>query len=1055
VTQQLKTPYPVEPFEGSFAEAEKAVLETWRERDVFRKTVSSREGAKPFVFYEGPPTANGRPGVHHVLARVMKDLICRYQTMCGRWVLRRGGWDTHGLPVELEVQKQLGISDKREVVEFGIDEFNRRCRDSVFKYLDEWRELTQRIAYWVDLDDEYVTLRNEYIESVWAALKTIHERGLIYRDFKTVPYSTKSGTVLSDHEVAQGYREVDDPSVTIRCRLEDDPETSFLVWTTTPWTLPGNAALAVHPDVDYVTARIGDEKVIVAQALLEKVAAEHGEPEILETVKGRDLAGRRYVPLYDTFVSRRERHPAGWTVICEEFVTTTDGTGIVHIAPGFGADDLDAGRRHDLPSIIHVDDEGNLAPEVAVASGVWFKDADKPVLKDLEARGLLWASGTYRHTYPFNWRDGKDPLMYVAREAWYIRTTAVKQRLVELNAQIRWIPDHIRDGRFGNWLENNVDWALSRERFWGTPLPIWVNDRDPAVFEVIGSVAELSEKTGTDQRELDLHRPAVDEITWEHPDGGTMRRSPETVDVWFDSGAMPFAQWHYPFENREMAEQQFPADFICEAIDQTRGWFYSLHAIATLLKDQPAYRACLVTGHILGEDGQKMSKSVGNTVDPWEAVELGGADALRWFMTVTNNPTSSVRFARDGVREVQRKVLDTLRNVYLFFARYANLDGWEPAEDADATGARTQMDRWILSRLHSLTATCREGFDRFEPWRSGRAIEQFVIEDLSNWYVRRSRDRFWASGMEADKRAAFATLHECLETVSRLAAPFLPFLSERLYGELRGRFGGEESVHLAAYPESHASLVDKTLEERMETVRRVVRLGRAGRQRANVKTRQPLGRVRVTPPPGASSLGDLVGVVLEELNVKRAEVGDPSREKIELSAKARFDVLGPRFGKEMKAVAKAIESLSADAVRKLEAEGTAQVEAAGGPQEIRRDEVIVRHQDPEGWVLEREAGWSVALDLEITDELRQEGFARELVNKIQFMRKNAGFGITDRIVVYFEGTDAVRSAMERHDELIRAECQADRIEVGAAEGEAREEWKINGEPAVLALERVR
>jgi isoleucyl-tRNA synthetase len=1054
VKQQVGTRYPVEPFEGPFADAEKAVLETWRERDVFRKTVSAREGAQPFVFYEGPPTANGRPGVHHVLARVMKDLVCRYQTMRGRYVLRRGGWDTHGLPVELEVEKQLGISDKREIVQFGIGEFNRRCRDSVFKYLDEWRDLTERIAYWVDLRDEYVTLRNEYIESVWAALKEIHGKGLVYRGFKTVPYSTKSGTVLSDHEVAQGYREVDDPSVTVRCRLEDDPSTSFLVWTTTPWTLPGNAALAVHPDVDYVTARIGEERVIVAKALLERAAEGKDEPEILETVKGRDLAGRRYAPLYEYFAAQRERHPAAWTVICEEFVTTTDGTGIVHIAPGFGADDLEAGRRHDLPRIVHVDDEGNLAPEVAVAPGVWFKDADKPVMRDLGARGLLWARGTYRHTYPFNWR-GKDPLMYVAREAWYIRTTAVKQRMVDLNAGIRWVPDHIRDGRFGNWLENNVDWALSRERYWGTPLPIWVSDRDPSVFEVVGSVAELSRKAGRDLAELDLHRPAVDEITWPDPAGGTMRRVPEVVDVWFDSGAMPFAQWHYPFEREELARQQFPADFICEAVDQTRGWFYSLHAIATLLKDAPAYRACLVTGHILGEDGQKMSKSLGNTVDPWEAVELGGADALRWFMTVANNPTSSVRFARDGVREVSRKVLDTLRNVYLFFARYANLDGWEPGEDPPASGGRTLMDRWILSRLHSLTGTCREFLDRYETWRAGRAIEQFVIEDLSNWYVRRSRDRFWAPGMEADKRAAYATLHECLETVSRLAAPFLPFLSERLYAELRARHGGEESVHLAAYPEPDRAQVDAELEERMEAVRRVVRLGRAGRNRANVKTRQPLGRVRVTPPAGAEPLGDLSAVVLEELNVKAAELGDPAQERIELSAKARFDVLGPRFGKEMKNVAKAIEALSADAVRSLEGSGSARVEAAGGQHEIRREEVVVRHRDPDGWVLEREAGWSVALDLEITDDLRSEGFARELVNKIQFMRKNAGFGITDRIVVYFEGTEAVRSAMDRHGELIRAECQVDRIEVGSAEGEAREEWKINGEPAVLALERVR
>jgi len=1051
VKQETGTLYPVEEFESAFGEAESGVLDFWREHAIFRKTVSGREGAEPFVFYEGPPTANGRPGVHHILARALKDLICRYQTMRGRWVLRRGGWDTHGLPVELEVEKELGISDKRQIVQFGIEEFNRRCRESVFKYLDEWRELTERIGYWVDLEDEYVTLRNEYVESVWAALKTIHGKGLVFRDYKIVPYSTKSGTVLSDHEVALGYREVDDPSVTIRCRLVDEPGTSFLVWTTTPWTLPGNAALAVNPYVDYVKVRVGEERFILARERLEAVLG--SEVEVEATMTGRDLAGTRYEPLFDYYVALRERHPAAWTVVGGEFVTTTDGTGIVHIAPGFGADDLEMGRVHDLPAILHVDDDGNLKEEVAVAAGVWFKDADPKVTADLEARGLLLEKSTYTHSYPFNWR-GKDPLMYVAREAWYIRTTQLKERMVELNRSIRWVPEHIRDGRFGNWLENNVDWALSRERFWGTPLPVWVSDRDPARFEVIGSVAELSEKAGRDLTGLDLHRPAVDGITWPDGQGGTMRRVPEVVDVWFDSGAMPYAQWHYPFENRELAERQFPADLICEGVDQTRGWFYSLHAIAALLKDSPAYRACLVTGHLQGEDGQKMSKSLGNAVSPWEAVDLAGADALRWCLTVTTTPTGSMRSSRDGVREVSRKLLDTLRNVYLFFARYANLDGYLPVDDG-VTGSHDLLDRWVLSRLHSVSGECREALDRFEPWRAGRALEQFVLEDLSNWYVRRSRGRFWAPGFETDKREAFDTLHACLDGVARLAAPFIPFLAERLYRSLGREDAREESVHLATYPESDPARIDAELERRMEDVRRVVRLGRAGRNRANVKTRQPLARVRIGLPKGARPLGDLVSIVLEELNVKEAETAAAAEERIELTAKARFDVLGPRFGKAMKEVARAIEALDAAGVAALERDGSARIVVDGAEHEIRREDVLVRHQDPEGWVLEREAGWSVALDLAIGDELRQEGFAREIVNKIQFMRKKADFGITDRIEVYFEGTDAVRSAIERHGELIRRECQADRIDPGTAEGETREEWKINGEPAVFSLKRVR
>ena len=1051
MSPELRTDtFPVDDVLAPAREAEARTLAEWKSGGIFKKSMEQTARGKPYVFFEGPPTANGKPGVHHVLARTVKDLVGRYQTMRGRWVLRRGGWDTHGLPVELEVEKRLGIANKREIVErLGIEEFNKRCRESVFTYLEEWRRLTERIGYWVDLEDEYVTLRNDYIESVWALLARIHAKGLLYRDFKTVAYSTRSGTTLSDHEIALGYREVEDPSVYVRFPWADDPGTSFLVWTTTPWTLPGNAALAVHGDVEYAKVKVGEEILVLAEAMREAVLG--ADAEVIERVPGRALVGTRYVPLYDFFAAERARHPKAWTVIAEEFVTTTDGTGLVHIAPAFGADDLDAGRRHDLPRIQYVDDAGVFGKETGPFAGLWFKDADKPITRDLKDRGRLFRQATYKHTYPFNWR-GDDPLMYVAREAWYVRTTAIKDRLVELNRSIRWVPEHIRDGRFGDWLANNVDWALSRERFWGTPLPIWVSDRDPDRVDVIGSVAELSEKTGKDQSALDLHRPYVDELTWPDGNGGTMRRIPEVLDVWFDSGAMPFAQWHWPFENEELSKRQFPADFICEGLDQTRGWFYSLHAIAALVTGEAAYRSCFVTGLLLAEDGRKMSKSLGNTVDPWEALELGGADALRWFLTVTNNPSGGMRFSAEGVREVSRKILDTLRNLWSFFARYANLDGWN-GQEAPPVASRPLMDRWILSRLETLVAATTKDLDALEISRAGRALEEFVLDDLSNWYVRRNRERFWAKGMEADKRAAYDTLATCLDTVVRLMAPFAPFLTERVWRALAAaRPGAAESVHLASWPDVHPERLEADLERRMDDARRLVRLGRAGRNRANVKTRQPLRRMRMSGPADAASFGELMDVVLDELNVKAVEPGDAGA--LRLSAKARFDVLGPRFGKEMKTVAAAIAKLSAPEIAELERRGTAEVAVAGVTHALRREEVVVSHVDPDGWVLEREAGWSVALDLDVDDALRAEGFAREIINKIQFMRRKADFAVTDRIEVFFEGTEILQAAMTRHEELIRRETQSDRITPGRGAGEAQEQWTINGEPAFLCLNRV-
>ncbi len=1033
------------------AEVEKDVLRLWKERHVFERSMAERARALPFVFFEGPPTANGRPGVHHVLARTVKDLVCRYWTMCGRYVLRRGGWDTHGLPVELEVEKRLGITDKREIAKLGIAEFNRLCRESVFTYLEQWRELTERIGFWVDLEDEYVTLENEYIESIWNLLKRIHEKGLLTRGFKVVPYSTKSGTTLSDHEVAQGYREVDDPSVFVRFRRVQDPGTSYLVWTTTPWTLPGNTAIAVHPEVDYARVRAGDEIFVLAKDLVARVI--QGEHEVLEVVKGSRLAGDRYVPLFDFFVREGSGRANAFTVVTGDFVTTTDGTGVVHQAPAFGAEDLESARRYDLPVIRHIDEEGRLDARTGAFAGLWFKDADKPIVRDLKERGLLVRQETYRHSYPFNWR-GDDPLMYVAKDGWSIRTTAVKDRMVALNRTIRWVPEHIREGRFGDWLENNVDWSISRERFWGTPLPIWVSDRDATMIEVIGSVAELSARAGRDLSELDLHRPAIDEISWPDGQGGTMRRVPEVLDAWFDSGAMPYAQWHAPFENVEKASAQFPAVFICEGLDQTRGWFYSLHAIAALLTDSVAYKSCVVAGLLMGEDGQKMSKRLGNTVDPWEALEIGGADALRWFLTVANNPTATMRFTHAGVAEARRRLFGTLENVYEFFTRYANVDGWRVDDPEVPIGSRTRLDRWILSRVDSLVREVREDLDEYEISRAGRKIEEFAIDDLSNWYVRRSRDRFWAAGLDEDKRAAYQTLHACLVTLTKLLAPFAPFFAERLYlalGEAGG--GGRESVHLAFFPEASDGARDLELERRMDDARRVVRLGRAARNRANVKTRQPLRRVRIVAP-GDRTLDDVLEIVLDELNVKAAVLVAPEEARTELHAKARFDALGPRLGKDMKAAGAQIAALATEALERLEKSGTLVLQVAGVEYEIRRDDVIVTHDDPPGWAMEREAGWSVAIDLAMDDDLRAEGFARELVNKIQFMRKKAGFEITDRIEIALDTTPTLWSAIERHGELVRRETLAERIAPGPGEGETKEEWQVNGEPATLALRRV-
>ncbi|NDJ76894.1 MAG: isoleucine--tRNA ligase, partial [Chloroflexi bacterium] len=825
---------------------EQAQLTFWREKDVFRRTMEERQGGPNYVFYEGPPTANGRPGTHHVLARAFKDMFPRFHTMNGAYVLRKGGWDTHGLPVEIEVEKELGFTHKHEIEAYGIAEYNAKCRESVFRYIQEWEKLTERIAFWVDLDDPYVTYENEYIQSVWWILRQMWDKDLLYQGYKVVPYCARCGTPLSSHEVAQGYEEVADPSVFVRFAVQDQPGTYFLVWTTTPWTLPGNVALAVNRRETYVKvegpAASGDgtEYLILARSLLEKALVEPERYTVVEEMKGEDLLGQHYEPLYRFLPVEKDYA----YVVHGDFVSMEDGSGIVHLAPAFGQDDMEMGRQYDLPVLQTVAPDGAFIDAVEPWAGMWVKDADPLIKKELKARGILYKAEQYIHNYPFCWRC-KTPLLYYARETWYIETTRYRDQLVALNQTINWVPEHIKDGRFGNWLDDVRDWALGRERYWGTPLPVWKCDSpDCDHIHCVGSVAELEELTGQDHSELDLHRPYVDAVTFPCKScdgGGTMVRVPELIDVWFDSGAMPIAQWGYPFTNEEMFNAQFPADYICEAVDQTRGWFYSLHAIATMVMDSVSFKNVLCLGHILDEKGHKMSKSVGNIVEPWGVLDTYGADAFRWYMYTAGPPGEPRRFSVELVGEVVRNFYLTLWNVYSFFVTYANIDGFDPASEVIPVAERDSLDRWILSELHTLTRDVTQAYQDYNVPGATRPIEVFV-DRLSNWYLRRSRRRFWKTESDTDKLAAYQTLYECVVMVAKLLAPSMPFLSEALYRNLvTNNFSDEpESVHLAQWPAADETLIDERLMDDMRLAQKLVSLGHAARNSASLKVRQPL-----------------------------------------------------------------------------------------------------------------------------------------------------------------------------------------------------------------------
>lgn len=1053
---------------------EQEQLEFWRLNRVFQRTREGRDDAPRFVFFEGPPTANGKPGSHHALARAFKDIFPRYKVMRGHYVERRGGWDTHGLPVEIAVEKELGFTDKRQIEEYGIAEFNKKCRDSVFRNITDWEKMTERLGFWVDLDNAYVTFTNDYIESIWWILKQFWDKGLLYRGYKVVAYSPSSGTVLSSHEVAQGYQEVTDPSVYVRFPLRDHPGVYFLAWTTTPWTLPGNAGLAVNPNVDYVQIEVplgegeGTEHLILAEARLSAVLkhekGKDAEYKVIKRFKGADLVGEHYNPLY-TFLPT-DKHFA--YVLAGNFVSTEDGTGIVHIAPAFGKDDSELGQQHDLPVFITVTSNGRFIDAVDKFKGMWFKDADVEIIKDLKERGLMYRSEKYKHTYPHNWRDGK-PLMYMARDTWFINTTKFRDLMIERNKTINWVPNHIRDGRFGEWLEDLKEWALGRERYWGTPLPVWVDDTTGDML-CVGSVAELSQLTGRDLSELDLHRPYVDDITFPNPSGkgGTMRRVPEVIDVWFDSGAMPLAQWGYPYKNADKFKQQFPADYICEGVDQTRGWFYSLHAIAVLLFGDVAYKNVISLGHILDAEGKKASKSKGNVVDPWLVMDKYGADAFRWYLYTAAPPGEPRRFSVDLVGQVVAKFYNTLWNTYSFFVTYANIDGWTPSQTVPPVQERDWLDRWVLAALHKTVKTVTEAYEGYNVTDATRPVEAFV-EVLSNWYVRRSRRRFWKNESDSDKQSAYATLYECLVTVTKLIAPAMPFLSEAMYRNLVANFFPKlpDSVHLADWATYDESLIDEKLLAEMELVQHLVSLGLAGRNSVELGVRQPLASVSfgVTSAVDRQTVVQYTDLIQDELNVKSVKILTDADGVTTYRLTPVYAKLGSKLKGDMQAVKNAL--MNADNTqasqwgRAVLAGDAITVTVADKSFTLMADEIEVRQEASEGFIVFEEKGYVAVLDVTLTPDLVNERLAREVVRRIQTLRKDADFAITDRITVAYQTSERFKGAIEQFSDYIQHETLCDVLQDSQPnEGFVVEDFtesfvgELKGETLVIGVKRI-
>ena len=1041
----------------NYPEIEEKILEYWKEHQIFEKSIESRDANQSFTFYEGPPTANGKPGIHHVMARTLKDLVCRYKTMQGYKVQRKAGWDTHGLPVEIEVEKKLGIKHKSEIYDYGVEKYNQKCRESVFTYLDLWEKMTTRMGYWVDLDNAYVTLTNNYIESVWWALKTLFDKGLIYKDYKIVPQDPKSETVLSSHELALGYRETKDPSVYVYFKLKDSVDTYFLVWTTTPWTLISNVALAVGKDIIYVKIRHNEKNVILAK---DRLSVIDGDYQFIEEIEGSKLEGIEY----DQLMGYVKPDKKAFYVTLGDFVSTEDGSGIVHIAPAFGQDDYELAKKYNLPMLQPVTRGGRFTDDVVDFKGQFVKDADKEIIYKLKEQGKLFKKETIVHTYPFSWRHENVPVIYYARESWFIRTTSIADKMVELNKTINWQPPEVGAGRFGNWLEENKDWALSRDRFWATPLPIWIAE-DGDMFAV-GSVEELKqgyvEENGvrtsvSELADIDLHKPFVDKIFFEK-NGKVYKRTPELIDVWFDSGSMPFAQYHYPFENKEKFEKEFfPADFICEGIDQTRGWFYTLHAIAVMLFGNVAYKNIVVNELILDKNGIKMSKSKGNSVDPFELFDKYGADATRWYLITNSPPWRPTLFDEEGLAEVQRKFFGTLINTYSFFALYANIDSFNFSEELVPYEERPEIDRWIISMLNSLVKEYEKLMNSYEITKAARAISSFTIDHLSNWYVRRCRRRFWKSEMNQNKISAYQTLYECLVTVCKLTSPFAPFISDEIYLSLNAATKKEkfESVHVSDFPK--AGYIDKELEQKMEIAQKVVYLTRAMRAKANLKVRQPLAKIMVVvEKEKREALAKMRDVILEEVNIKDLIVLEDDSEIVSKSAKANFKSIGPKFGKKVKAVAASILNLSKTEIKKLENNETITLTIEGEELIISKEDVDIISSEITGWVVESEEGVTVAIDASLTDDLISEGLAREFVNRIQNMRKDSDYNVIDRINIKYSAPEKLHNALNQFKSYIANETLASSFEFAAdLDNSSSTEWKINEYDCSVHIEKVK
>ena len=1042
----------------NFVEREKKTEEFWRENDIFRKSMENRKEGETYTFYDGPPTANGKPHIGHVLTRVIKDMIPRYQTMKGNYVPRKAGWDTHGLPVELEVEKLLGLDGKEQIEEYGLDPFIQKCKESVWKYKGMWEDFSGTVGFWADMDDPYITYDDNFIESEWWALKTIWDKGLLYKGFKIVPYCPRCGTPLSSHEVAQGYKDVKERSAIVRFKVVDE-DAYILAWTTTPWTLPSNVALCVNPVESYAKVKAADGYTYyMAEALLDTVLGkfadkEAGTPayEILETYTGKDLEYKPYEPLFDYVVPvcEKQKKKAHY-VTCADYVTLSDGTGVVHIAPAFGEDDNQVGRRYDLPFVQFVDGKGEMTAETPYA-GVFVKKADPIILKELEERGLLFDAPKFEHSYPHCWRCDT-PLIYYARESWFIKMTAVKEDLIRNNNTVNWIPESIGKGRFGDWLENIQDWGVSRNRYWGTPLNIW--ECECGHMESIGSRAELAEKSGNPENaHVELHRPYIDEVTIPCPHcGKPMHRVPEVIDCWFDSGAMPYAQHHYPFENHDLFEQQFPAKFISEAVDQTRGWFYSLMAESTLLFNKAPYENVIVLGHVQDENGQKMSKSKGNAVDPFDALETYGADAIRWYFYINSAPWLPNRFHGKAVVEGQRKFMGTLWNTYAFFVLYADIDNFDPTQYKLEYDKLSVMDKWLLSKLNSLVKAVDDNLGSYKIPETARALQEFV-DDMSNWYVRRSRDRFWAKGMEQDKINAYMTLHTALVTVAKAAAPMIPFMTEDIYQNLVRTVDKDApmSIHLCDFPEVNYDMIDADLEKYMDVVLKIVVMGRACRNTANIKNRQPIGQMFVK---AATELPEFfVEIIEEELNVKEVVFKDDISDYTSYSFKPQLRTVGPKYGKFLGKIKQELENIDGHAaMAQLKSTGVLKLDVPGADVQLAEEDLLITMTQMEGYNSESDSEVTVVLDTNMTPELLEEGFVREIISKVQTMRKEAGFEVMDQILITYDGNQKVKDIFTANTDAILADVMAVGVECGQLRGYTKE-WNINGEHVELGVEK--